>query len=320
MMDFRRGKYEFDGDNFKFRKAKISLWMVVSGLLKFVLVSVSIAIVLYMVFATVVNSDVEGELVRQNKLYSKMYNSLVEKDALLMDAVTNLQMKDDEIYQEIFHMQSPDVDPMNKLGPLFGSDTIPDTRMVLYTRNKANELLGRSEHIDSVFRSIYSGLLRGKGVIPPMCLPLRSVTYPQIGASTGEKMNPFLKTYLTHTGLDFMVSLEEPVLASAEGVVRRVVRSGKGYGNMVEIEHPGGFTTRYCHLSATSARQGARVKRGEKIGTVGMSGNSFAPHLHYEILSDGVPVDPVNYLFGSVEPMDYANILYMAVNTEQSMD
>ena len=58
----------------------------------------------------------------------------------------------------------------------------------------------------------------------------------------------------------------------------------------------------------------------KKIASIGISGNSFAPHLHYEVLLGGVPVDPSAYLFASVTPADYANIAYMANNTRQSLD
>ena len=62
------------------------------------------------------------------------------------------------------------------------------------------------------------------------------------------------------------------------------------------------------------------VAAGRKIAAVGLSGNSLVPHLHFEVLKDGACLDPVHYLFASVSPSDYANMLYMSVNTGQSMD
>jgi murein DD-endopeptidase MepM/ murein hydrolase activator NlpD len=62
------------------------------------------------------------------------------------------------------------------------------------------------------------------------------------------------------------------------------------------------------------------VEKGKRIGYVGVSGNSFAPHLHYEVMRDTLVLDPVNYMFASVTPGDYANILVMSVATGQSMD
>ncbi len=67
-------------------------------------------------------------------------------------------------------------------------------------------------------------------------------------------------------------------------------------------------------------KQGQNVRRGERIGAVGMTGSSFAPHLHYEVLYGGTPLDPINYIFGSVTPEEYTNMLYVAAATQQSMD
>ena len=76
----------------------------------------------------------------------------------------------------------------------------------------------------------------------------------------------------------------------------------------------------YAHLSDISVKKDQKVTKGQKIGSVGMSGASYAPHLHYEVLKDGEYMDPVNYIFASVSPEEYANMLFMAVNTQQSMD
>ena len=77
---------------------------------------------------------------------------------------------------------------------------------------------------------------------------------------------------------------------------------------------------RYCHLGDIHVSQGQTVAVGKKIASVGLSGNSLVPHLHFEVLKDGEYRDPVHYFFASVSPSDYANMLYMSVNTGQSMD
>ena len=78
--------------------------------------------------------------------------------------------------------------------------------------------------------------------------------------------------------------------------------------------------TRYAHLADIETAKGRRVKRGTRIGYVGVSGNSFAPHLHYEVIRDTVVVDPVNHFFASVDPDEYVNMLIMSADTGQSMD
>ena len=99
-----------------------------------------------------------------------------------------------------------------------------------------------------------------------------------------------------------------------------VISSRKGLGNVVEVSHSGGFVTRYCHLGDISVHKGQKVSCGQKLGEVGISGNSYATHLHYEVLKDGAVMDPVHYLFASVDAVDYADVLYMSAYTGQSLD
>ena len=123
-----------------------------------------------------------------------------------------------------------------------------------------------------------------------------------------------------HNGLDLIAPAGDPVHAAGDGVVTEVVKSRKGLGNVVTITHKGGYKTRYAHLADIEVRKGNRVKKGKVIGYVGVSGNSFAPHLHYEVCRDTSVMDPVHYMFESVTPDEYVNMLIMSASTGQSMD
>ena len=86
------------------------------------------------------------------------------------------------------------------------------------------------------------------------------------------------------------------------------------------VDHGAGYRTRYAHLADIEVVRGRVVKRGTRLGYVGVSGNSFAPHLHYEVLKDSLILDPVNHFFASVGPEEYVNMLIMSSMTGQSMD
>jgi len=98
-----------------------------------------------------------------------------------------------------------------------------------------------------------------------------------------------------HEGIDLAAPAGTPVWATADG---RVVSAGKDgrYGKTVVVDHGSGFRTRYAHLKKIETKQGKRVERGNTIGRVGKSGNASGPHLHYEVLRNGVPVNPRVYL------------------------
>lgn len=94
-----------------------------------------------------------------------------------------------------------------------------------------------------------------------------------------------------HTGLD-LVSSDTRIFAAAVGVVTAVGHGSSGYGNYVVIEHPGGYSSLYGHLSSALVTQGAAVTQGQQIGVEGSTGMSTGPHLHFEVRLKGEPVDP----------------------------
>ena len=315
-----RKTYIFDAAAMTVRKFTKSVWTMVWSVLRVLLVSMSLFIVLYLVISLVISTDTEKRLRRENRAYEKMFATVPQQQELLSNSIEILSWKDGKIYEEVFHTQAPDVDPVGSLEFLFGADTIPDSKIVTYTSRKADALLQTAGEVNASFEKIYRTLAGKDFVMPPMSIPVRDVSYPQIGASTGERLNPFYKTEVAHRGLDIIVPQGSAVYAPADGTVEDVTRSSKGDGNTLVLRHSGGYSTRYLHLSEINVSKGQRVRRGAKIAIVGMSGNAYAPHLHYEVLLDGEFRDPVGYLFGSVAPEEYPNFLYMSINTRQSMD
>ena len=102
-----------------------------------------------------------------------------------------------------------------------------------------------------------------------------------------------------HSGNDYACSFNEPIYASCPGVVEEVVHSWDGYGNNVVIRHDEHIQTRYAHMNETACEVGQQVSRYEVIGYAGSTGDSTGVHCHFEIIVDGVQVDPFTYLDGS---------------------
>jgi murein DD-endopeptidase MepM/ murein hydrolase activator NlpD len=116
-----------------------------------------------------------------------------------------------------------------------------------------------------------------------------------IGSAFGWRSNPFTGRSALHTGLDFQADPGTPILAAAGGIV--VTQEWhNAYGNMVEIDHGNDLVTRYAHALRVNVQRGDVVKRGQKIAEVGSTGRSTGPHLHFEVLVQGVPQDPSKFL------------------------
>jgi murein DD-endopeptidase MepM/ murein hydrolase activator NlpD len=122
------------------------------------------------------------------------------------------------------------------------------------------------------------------------------------------RFHPILGLARRHEGTDYAAAPGTPVMAAGDGVVLRAGRAG-GYGNLIELRHLNGITTRYGHLRgfARNIRAGARVQQGQVIGYVGSTGLATGPHLHYEFRVNGIPQDSRRVNLGSGAPVPAAD-------------
>lgn len=111
----------------------------------------------------------------------------------------------------------------------------------------------------------------------------------------GYRIDPFTGRRALHRGLDVAARIGTPIIAPAEAVVT-FVGPYSSYGNVVMLFHGYGISSLYAHTDELFVKVGQKVKRGDIIGTTGNSGRSTAPHLHYEVIVHGVPVDPRKYV------------------------
>lgn len=182
------------------------------------------------------------------------------------------------------------------------ADSPPEPPAVSATTLGLDELLGLvsrtesfytrlSSHIDSE-STFFGGL--------PVLLPVSG--NPVLSASFGKVRDPFTGTVKWHQGIDLAAPRGTSVLATADGLVVRV-RKDKKWGRTVRLKHGSSFVTVYAHLGTVSVRRGARVKRGQEIGTIGTSGLTTGPHLHYEVIKDREHVDPRYYVHPSLDSL-----------------
>lgn len=311
--------YVYDKDDFKFRRQRRSLRSTLLRVLKYFLASVSLAVLYYIIFALVFSTDKERRLRSENRMYEKLYPEMEQERRLLEDVVAGLEAKDNMIYNDLFQT---DVITFGSQTSeyLSESDSMEVEDIVRHSEQVYEALDEKAGEIDDEFMRIFRVLASGNVQLPPLALPIRDFSYTSVGASVGDKINPFYKVKVSHDGLDMIAPSGTPVLASADGTVTSVQRSSKGLGNTVTVAHDGGYVTKYAHLSNIKVIRGRKIKKGTVIGSVGMSGKSFAPHLHYEIWKDTVALDPVSYFFSSVTPDEYSAMLLLSASAGQSMD
>lgn len=157
---------------------------------------------------------------------------------------------------------------------------------------RIEDLRAESEGISSLLLQQQAGQAATAGGSGQLAYPLPNAV---VTSRFGFRTHPIFGTRRLHAGIDFRGATGTPVLAAASGIV--VSAGGRGgYGNTVVVDHGGSLATLYAHQSRLAVAGGDRVQRGQVIGTVGSTGFSTGPHLHFEVRVNGTPVDPLNYL------------------------
>ena len=170
-------------------------------------------------------------------------------------------------------------------------DSIYDVKTLHYFyNNKVNTFNKISNLVNNKWDSIYH---------MPLGSPVSSSDYIRISDNFGYRMHPILKKVLFHDGIDISAPIGSSVFATGNGVVQNTFISDIGYGNRIVINHGNGYITVYAHLDEILVEEGDYVNIRDVIGTVGNTGRSTGPHLHYEILANNRPVNPIKYMYSS---------------------
>ncbi|MEE2929735.1 MAG: M23 family metallopeptidase, partial [Pseudomonadota bacterium] len=135
----------------------------------------------------------------------------------------------------------------------------------------------------------FEELVENLPLATPIGIPSR-VTSP-----FGMRIDPFKKRPSWHGGIDMGAGWNAPIVAAGPGTVI-FAGTKSGYGRVVDVDHGGGFVSRYAHLRRIVAKKGQEVTIGDKLGTMGSTGRSTGPHLHYEVLFHGKQYNPVEFI------------------------
>ena len=246
---------------------------------------------------------------------------LVLKYEILQDRIASIQSKIEEIRHRDHFVYRP----------LFSADTTaiqgiytpyPTTKYASFADDEYAELMTSAwMALDAVTRQTYATSLsldelqvlakdkEQMSLAIPAIWPIDRTRLKAFYAFGVRKKHPILKVRTMHKGVDMSTDYGVPVYATGDGVVESVGFEFFGYGNSVLIDHGFGYKTRYAHLKTIGVVEGMPVKRGECIGQSGNTGKSSGPHLHYEVIYKGRPVNPYNYYDLSMTPEEYSALV-----------
>ena len=254
-------------------------------------------------------------------LLERQNHILTEQLALLdgrIDAddqqLQELALRDNLVYRPVFGME--EVPAATREAGLGGED-----RYAAFLGLAHQDLMAASAaRVDGLMRKayvqsvsfdevkVYSSRAGDMASCIPSIYPVNPKNV-QITSPFGARFHPIRQTIVFHEGIDLAGPAGQPVYATGDGVVESTEVNFSGYGNVIVIDHGFGYKTRYAHLKEIKVTQGQVVIRGDRIGTLGSSGLSTGPHLHYEVIYRGTQINPWNFLNPDVTPEEYNKLV-----------
>ena len=313
--------YHFNTNTLSFEKVKLSVKDIVKRVLWLFASALTFAVIFIWIAFYLIDSPKEKMLQQENEQLKEQLREMDNKVDLMSEAMADIENRDDNIYRVIF-----EADPMpveERYPKLYDQNQASmgntDALALLQdVSNKANQLIVRLSAQSRSFDTIAEVAQRKSDMLTsiPAIRPLKGVK--TISSGFGGRYHPILKTIRMHTGVDLSAPKGTPVYATADGVVSRE-KGGSGYGIVVILNHGYSYQTLYAHLSKKVVKPGQKVKRGQLIGYVGNTGLSFGTHLHYEVIKNGVKVNPVHYFFDDITPEEYDAILESSKIVNQAL-
>ena len=281
-----------------------------------------IILIFFQYFDSPKEKRLKNEINNLTTQYKFINNNLKQIELVLDD----IQKRDDNIYRTIFEADPiptsirkqgfGGVNRYKKLSGYSNSDLIINTTKKidqltkqLYLQSKSfDEIIELAKNKSEMLASI------------PAIQPVANKDLKRMASGYGYRIHPIYKTRKMHYGMDFSAKIGTEIYATGDGVVSKVKRSKRGYGNYVKINHGFGYETLYAHMSKYIVKKGQKVKRGEVIGYIGNTGISTAPHLHYEVRKDNKKINPVNFYYNDLTPEEYEKMLEISSQYNQSFD
>lgn len=319
-------RYTFNTKTLAYEKHRRTLGQKIFRFSLFLTSTLAFSVVLIFLSYTFLGSPKERVLEReiaQYELQFQITNDRLDQMQKLMDELAD---KDDNIYRVIFEADPiprsvrqagyGGIDRYSKLEGYSNSELLIQTAKKL--DNIASQVYVQSKSFDEVFE-----MARNKEKMLasiPAIQPVSNVDLKRLSSYYGYRPDPIYKVKKFHAGVDFSAPKGTPIYATGEGVVIKTKHSRRGYGNTIEIDHGYGYKTFYAHIFEIKVKRGEKVKRGQIIATVGNTGKSTAPHLHYEVRKDNHTVNPIYYFFNDLTPNEYETLLDLSKLPNQSLD
>ncbi len=323
-------KYVYNPATLQFEPLKISFKQYIIKITGFFSMLLFSTLCLYLVLDAYIPSPKEITLERELQQMQYYYAALTDDFDKLTKDLDEVQRKDAEVHRVVFG-----INPLDKgiwEGGIGGAERYRNLETFTESGAFISQSLQRVEAIkrkldiqntslDSLYRMALDREEKFASI--PSIKPIREDRLKRnisLLSGFGFRIHPVHKIKKFHAGIDFTAPRGTAIQATGNGIVKKVEYKKSGYGNSVLIDHGYGYTTLYAHMHTVEVKAGDHVLKGQKIGEVGSTGTSTAPHLHYEVRLNGKPVNPIDYCMDGLSLEEYKDLIAKASEENQSFD
>lgn len=251
---------------------------------------------------------------RENATLRSDYVALNDELREVESNLAELRNRDDRFYRSILSLD-PVPSSIREAGtggsaPYSRLRNLREPGVVMDVSQRIDKISSRMQIQSISLENVYSQAIDNQHFLAckPSINPISSADPYWLTSPYGLRMDPFTHRRSIHRGIDLAGPYGLEIHASGGGTVISAAYSRYGYGKEVIVDHGFGFRTRYAHLKEIRVKPGQKLERGEVLGTLGSTGRSTGPHLHYEIIKNGRTVNPMYYFYENLSPNEYTLI------------
>ncbi len=323
-------KYTYNEKTLQYEEYKTPIKVKVFRSAGFLSTVLFTGLILFLLSDSFFPSPRQKALEKEVKQMEYHYATIGENVEVLSQDLEKLHNKDSEVHRMIFG-----IDPLDDAiwnGGVGGAERYVTVNkyaesgdMIVESLSKVDKLKRKMELQEKSLDTLYAMALKKEKRIAaiPSIKPVQEDALKRKMRNLsgyGIRLHPVHKVKKFHKGIDFTAPRGTAIQATGSGVVSRVEKRKTGYGVNVIIDHGFGYTTLYAHMEKVFVKKGQKVSRGHKIGEVGSTGTSTAPHLHYEVRINGKAVNPIDYCLDGLTPEEYKELVEKASVENQSFD
>lgn len=317
-------KYYLNPETLRFERVRLNSKQRIQYTLIVSLGLIALAVVLRFGFEKYYPTPRQVIYERTNTTLRSEYISLNEQLQHVESKLAELRNRDDRFYRPILSLE-PVPTSIRDAGT-GGSERDKHLRnlrkpeLVLNVSQKIDNISSRVQIQSSSLENVYAEAVTNQHFLAckPSINPISSADPSWLTSSYGYRMDPFTHLRSAHQGIDIAGPYGLEVHCTGEGTVVLATFNRYGYGKEVVVDHGYGYTSRYAHLQDIMVEKGQKLKRGEVLGTLGSSGRSTGPHLHYEIRKNGRAVNPMYFFYENLTPTEYTKLADRANITENT--